>query len=150
MMDEGFCGPAIDRLAAYEDTGLEPEEIMGLCEMEKRSRLAKMLRWEEAERAGRLVVLPCKVGDTVWAITSPVNIAGMASDNEELEIFECTVESISLYTASPTQFKLYYRGEFVAWYVTVSDFGKTVFMTQEEAEAALETMKGGSHEADSF
>lgn len=39
------------RLATYENTGLEPEEIMGLCKMENRSRLAKMLRWEEAEAA---------------------------------------------------------------------------------------------------
>ncbi len=28
--NEEYCGPAIDRLAAYEDTGLEPEEIIGL------------------------------------------------------------------------------------------------------------------------
>ena len=27
MTDEGYRGPAIDRLAAYEDTGLEPDEF---------------------------------------------------------------------------------------------------------------------------
>lgn len=47
-----------ERLFAYEDTRLTPEEIFGLCSMEKRSGMAKMLRWEEAERDGRLVVLP--------------------------------------------------------------------------------------------
>lgn len=48
-----------ERLAAYEATGLAPEEVAGLCEMDKRSRMAKMLRWEEADAEGRLVILPC-------------------------------------------------------------------------------------------
>lgn len=62
---------AIDRLAAYEDTGLGPEEIEGLCTMEKRAKMADLLRLEEyqefgsinhlrelvqAERDGRMVV----------------------------------------------------------------------------------------------
>jgi hypothetical protein len=46
------CGKAIDRLAAYEDTGLTPEEV---------AELAK------AKADGRLMVLPCKVGDYLWA-----------------------------------------------------------------------------------
>ena len=39
--------PMIDRLAAYEDTGLEPEEIMGLCSMDRRAKMAELLRMEE-------------------------------------------------------------------------------------------------------
>lgn len=72
---------AADRLAAYEDTGLEPEEIQVLCFMDRRAKMANLLRLEEyqelgsiehlrelvqAEQDGRLVVLPCKVGDTVY------------------------------------------------------------------------------------
>ena len=38
---------AIDRLAAYEDTGLTPEEIMGLCRMHRRAKMAELLRMEE-------------------------------------------------------------------------------------------------------
>ena len=38
---------AIDRLAAYEDTGLTPEEIMGLCSMDRRAKMAELLRMEE-------------------------------------------------------------------------------------------------------
>lgn len=59
-------------LAAYEDTGLEPEEINALCEMDRRAKMAEMLRLEEsagvsidrlaelaqADRDGRCVVLP--------------------------------------------------------------------------------------------
>lgn len=72
----------VDRLAAYEDTGLEPEEINGLCEMDRRAKMADMLRQEDsfgvsidrlrelaqAEKEGRCVVLACKVGDMVYTI----------------------------------------------------------------------------------
>lgn len=34
----------IDRLAAYEDTGLEPEEIGVLCSMDRRAKMANLLR----------------------------------------------------------------------------------------------------------
>ena len=49
--DNGCSGcpiaKAFDRLAAYEDTGLEPEEIMGLCEMDRRAKMADMIRKEK-------------------------------------------------------------------------------------------------------
>lgn len=62
---------AFDRLAAYENTGLEPEEIESLCDMDRREKMAEMLRIEEyfgvsidrlrelveADRDGRCVVL---------------------------------------------------------------------------------------------
>ena len=38
---------AWERLAAYEDTGLTPEEIMGLCRMDRRAKMAELLRMEE-------------------------------------------------------------------------------------------------------
>ena len=38
---------AWDRLAAYEDTGLTPEEIMILCSMDRRAKMAELLRMEE-------------------------------------------------------------------------------------------------------
>lgn len=56
MTDEGYRGPAIERLAAYEDTEMEPERVAELA---------------QAERDGRLVVLPCKVGDTVYRVFHP-------------------------------------------------------------------------------
>lgn len=43
----------IQRLGAYEDTGLEPKEI---------------IRLEEANRKGRLLELPRRVGDEVWIL----------------------------------------------------------------------------------
>lgn len=68
-----------DRLAAYEDTGLTPEEVerskleieAGCVKAIARTygidinRLRKLV---EADRDGRVVVLPCKVGDTVYRL----------------------------------------------------------------------------------
>lgn len=64
------------RLAAYEDTGLTPDEIKSMkdehfsgLEMAKLySALMKLKKYQEADKDGRLVVLPCKVGDTVYRL----------------------------------------------------------------------------------
>lgn len=66
-----ITGFPILRLSAYEDAGLEPEEIIALCDMDRRAKIADMLRLEEsagistdrlrelaqAEKTGQLVVL---------------------------------------------------------------------------------------------
>lgn len=54
-----------ERLAAYEDTRLEPEEITAMRHtLDEYHKLADPLLRAQAD--GRLVVLPCKVGDTVY------------------------------------------------------------------------------------
>lgn len=82
MTDGGFRGPAIDRLAAYEDTGWTPEEIeefdQGLLEAYKETGLepeeialykeaqeisesmapGRLIELAQAELDGRLVVIP--------------------------------------------------------------------------------------------
>lgn len=71
---------AIDRLAAYEDTGLCPETTAQLKEIVRIFNCApgdpaqlkwlcdKLRGWQQADQDGRLVVLPCKIGDAVWTI----------------------------------------------------------------------------------
>lgn len=58
----------IDRLAAYEDVGLAPEEVVAvqatLQELKKDALPLLRAKIEE-----RLAVLPCKVGDTVYVIS---------------------------------------------------------------------------------
>lgn len=54
---ENECkGPIIDRLAAYEDTGLEPEEIKEVQEAMAPIPFGRFRDIMEAERAGRLVL----------------------------------------------------------------------------------------------
>lgn len=117
---------AIVRLAAYEDTGLEPEEIVEVQEAISPIPFGRFHNIMEAERDGRLVVLPCKVGDTVYE----VNKRGFVS----------TYEVITIHVSSGSVL--------VGWDLIdgiysnlngfeVSALGKTVFLTREEAEAAL-------------
>ena len=145
MMRErgGWKSGGIDRLAAYEDSGLEPEEIIGLkntCEQlsgindslfKANQEMGKdMPEWKKAHDDGRLVVLPCKVGDTVycpWAY----------DENKEIAFTE--VESIKIYVnGRPLAFVEDWEIDMpmpTAFYP--ENFGKTVFLTREEAEKAL-------------
>lgn len=92
----------------------------------------RLKQYEDAEAEGRLVVLPCKVGDTVWI----VNALGCGLV-EEYKIYR-----ISLYMEYGTEVPFYSAGLLSAKYCDyckfeVSEFGKTVFLTEEEAKAAL-------------
>lgn len=98
----------------------------------------KLGKYEDEEEQGLLLRLPCKVGDTVWAITSPINLG--FDEDESLRVYECVIESITFYKNRNHQIRLYSGGVFVVWYVRLSDFGKLVFLTKEEADKALEEM----------
>lgn len=68
-------------LRAYKATGLKPEEVlpkdkadeialklMRLADLESLCSYTRLRELAEADRDGRLVVLPCKVGDTVYRL----------------------------------------------------------------------------------
>ena len=59
-----------DRLAAYEDTGLTPEDCARATEiddilLDEYYPIGRVRELIKADKDGRVVVLPCKVGDTV-------------------------------------------------------------------------------------
>lgn len=118
------------RLMHYEDTELTPEEIdmdheaaetlRHLCRNCDLDRLEKLA---EADKDGRTVVLPCKVGDTVYFA-----LLG--------KIIEKQVFSIVLFSNST---RIYCDG--TSEYFRPEDIGKTFFLTREAAEAALEARK---------
>lgn len=63
---------AVDRLAAYEGTGLEPEEIELLAKQRDlyvdacgELPLKRIRELAQADREGRCVVMPCQPGDKV-------------------------------------------------------------------------------------
>lgn len=124
-----------DRLADYEDTERTPEEIdmdheaaetlRQLCRNCDLDRLEKLA---EADREGRLVVPPCKAGDTVYEVTSRKTISEYRVKAIRVELF-CT----------------FIEWDIVAGFVDksifgvpVDEIGKTVFLTREEADRALE------------
>ena len=125
------------RLAAYEDTGLMPEEIdmdheaaETLRQLCRGCDLDRLEELAEAEKDGRLMVLPCKVGQRVFALL-----------DTDKHISECEVKRIGL--GNEIGFvglePIGARGR--EYGVALNGFGKTVFLTREEAEAALEAMK---------
>ena len=72
-----MSGKDIDRLAAYEDTGLEPEDFKRAFNKAAVLKLAgqalgitpdRLRELAQADKEGRCVVLPCKIGDTVYHI----------------------------------------------------------------------------------
>lgn len=152
----------LDRLVKYEDTERTPEEIdmdheaaetlRQLCQNCDLDRLEKLA---EADRDGWLVVLPCKVGDTVWAASG--------------KIIKCEIDEMYLCDSGGIEFLVSFncdgadckRCPFNNWTQDCSgecycdceygngsfkdsDIGKTIFLTSEEAKAALEAMKDGN------
>ena len=69
-----FWARVHEKLAAYEDTGYSPIEIKSL--QGEWNAMSKVIdSYRKAEEQGRLVILPCKVGDTVFVITERSFIA---------------------------------------------------------------------------
>lgn len=85
----------------------------------------------QADREGKCVVLPCRVGDKVYCIQSYFNDAKMRSEKK----VKCRV--VDFMQSLPDLF------ECEGMIYKFSDIGKIVFLTREEAEDALEKMKEG-------
>ena len=134
--EDGYCTQrkVWDRLKQYEDIGLEPEKIVFLKNVvddtfsdkpEFTEHIRELLR---AEKDGRLVILPCKVGDAVYWMHDGV-------------ITECYINRVQInrygvFIHIKSKKDKVPHGAFNA----KINIGKTVFLTREEAEAAL---KGG-------
>ena len=126
------------RLAAYEDTGIEPEAVetvklalaakhMVDLETLNNTPISRLVELAEADKDGRVVVKPCKVGDKLYRV-----FAG--------EIFEHRVGSMK-YFAIQGKWDI----ETYPFLPSVeSGIGKTIFLTREEAEKALQEMEGKS------
>lgn len=122
------------RLKAYEDTGLTQEEIKAPFTEDTMINLAaqalgveadRLRELAEADKDGRVVVQPCKVGDKLYRV-----FAG--------EIFEHRVGSMK-YFAIQGRWDI----ETYPFCPCVeSSIGKTVFFTSEKAKKALQEMEG--------
>lgn len=121
-----------ERLKAYEDTGLEPEDVkkafnegalLKLTAQHLGTTPDRLHEWVKADKEDRLVALPCKVGDTVWSRdVEPWNVISVGWFSRKVTHLHC----VSLVTAGKHTFSIGRRS-----------LGKTVFLTREEAEAAL-------------
>ena len=134
------------RLKAYEDTGWTPEMLrkMGenaghlwdFAQAAENMTVGRLKELAEADKDGRVVVLPCKVGDTVYMIERIFDIDNGVCD----EI--CARKVIGHGGNNLNQLWLVGSGGICNAYIFVSEFGKTVFLTREEAERAIQEMEG--------
>ena len=88
----------------------------------------RLKAYEDAEEQGRLIVLPCKVGDTIYRVSREID-----------EVWDWEIVEIRILSGDycePISFVDDSGNEFFT-----SGIGKTVFLSHEEAEKALEGMK---------
>lgn len=126
-------------LKAYRETGLKPEEIADFREM-YREMAAKFADYKAAEITGKLVVLPCRVGDMLYEVDLP-----------EYGVITCKVLHIGTYNGPEAHVpgnRMVYavsvgvevvegHGKGSGYAFEAEDFGKIVFTVREEAEKAL-------------
>lgn len=133
-----------ERLKAYEDTGLGPEEVerskleieAGCVKAIARTYgidINRLRKLAEADKDGRLVVLPCKVGDRLYEVTGRKTISVYKVRAIRVELFGLFIEWDIV--------------EGFAWQslsgINAGEIGKTVFLTYEEAEKELMEAKEG-------
>ena len=106
---------AVSRLAAIEDI------LGGEYDLDRLRELAR------ADREGRCVVLPCKVGDTIWRIVKDAN--------PHITKDKCTD---ILFNNQTIWIRLIGTRTVGSW-----NFGETLFSTKEDAEAALRREQDG-------
>ena len=131
---DGTCTQRLvwERLKAYEDAGLSPQACAEAREIEETLSgydysISRMVELMKADKDGRVLILPCKVGDMAYWVHNGV-------------ITGCHVYRIQVNR----------KGTFVFLKSTISHggfrtdacLGKTVFLSCEEAEKALQEMEG--------
>lgn len=123
---------AIWKLKDYEETGLDPETLKEIDKLylekcEEVNRIKEELEeYKQAEDSGLIVRMPCKTGNTVYSLTPFCEMCEEPLDNQHVCEACCKDDFIT-----KTKFD----------YDMIHMFGKTVFLTREEAEQALKEME---------
>ena len=135
---------AWERLKAYEDTGLTPEDIKAPLTADVFLKVAaqalgvdsvRLRVLAEADKDGRCIVLPCKVGDTLWLTSATRGVY-----NVKVRTFFCGHPSAVRGTDDDGGIQMIRTTECD---IPIKDFGKIAFFTREEAERTMEGRKDG-------
>jgi hypothetical protein len=111
MLTEGECAILLEELARLQalTASIPLDRLEAIC---------------AAEREGRCVVLPCKVGDTVWALADE-------------GVIQCRVTEFTIKESGIAWVRLFSTDDRLADFHG-DCFGKTVFLSRAQAEAAKE------------
>lgn len=139
----------IEQVIKITGLGIRAEQADGGADFDVACQIAvkklwKIKEYESLEEQNRLIKLPCSVGDMVWDIdfgrpcsyeVTGFSFGSMNDDDwEEERILD---QVVVYYTNS--------NGSITGTFA-VSEIGKTVFLTREEAEAALKELERGKEE----
>lgn len=172
MCDEDLSGMSDEEFDEYmgEMLSVEMDSLVGLLALFYRNLWAManlretLKKYEDLEEQGRLIKLPCKVGDTVYVDNTILPI-------EDMECYEDIDNKIPLYFparvvsfrfAKRNWMKIAVKAKWLhEWIddetgpesdyieceknftILLSMIGKTVFLTKSEAEAKLKKLRGG-------
>ena len=102
--------------------------------------LRKLKEYEDLEEHGRLIKLPCKVGDKIF-----LDFAGFGKDIDKFTVkdfhLDCFEDGETILFCDYESNDKTLSGQ-----IDVTEFGKTVFLTKSEAEAKLKELRGEENE----
>lgn len=131
------------RLANGYPRNIPEERFLRLADLESLCNYTRLRELAEADKDGRMVVLPCKdwldvvFGDQVlfWGIDKD------CMENPIREISVDDAERIAWYGGYKSVYLVGMDENGDTWEFYPQEIGKTVFLTREEAEKTLETMR---------
>lgn len=130
-----------ERERNVDGTGVAKEEITdGLLKPFADKILTKLADYEDLEEQGLLVRLPCKLKDKLYhfyGIDLEDNFVDVISDEIIMEVVatEFVIDSYEIAIKCITDWNSPYE------YLPAAEFGKTVFLTREEAKKKLEEIQ---------
>lgn len=127
---DGTCTQRLvwERLKAYEDAGLSPQACAEAREIEETLSgydysISRMVELMKADVEGRVVILPCAPDAIYWE-----KVGGILAQSR--------FEGLHVYEDGTIKYAGY------GMEICAEDIGKTVFLSREEAEKALQEMEG--------
>ena len=129
-----------ERLKQFENAVQTPEKAawakktIEMAFSDDTSEVERLRELYKADKDGRVVVLPCKVGDTVWIVGAVRKLY-----SAKVRTFFCGHPSAVCGRDPDGHIHMIRTTECD---IPMQEFGKTVFLSREEAEKALQEMEG--------
>lgn len=141
---EKYAVRPMDWAGIWNEKGQIQESLNHLALFIEKEDAEKFVEWKEAEEQNKLLKLPCAVGDIIWDIDfgrpCGYEVTGFSfgSLNDDDWEEEKVLDKVVVYYTNS-------NGSITGTFA-VSEIGKSVFLTREEAEAALKELERGKGE----